>query len=375
MPHPDGGSDGWLDGRRGPRPDRRRRRPDRAAGRHRVGEPRRAGDRRRGRGGAARAAAPRRRTPARHTVVARTDLGRGERVVIAGHLDTVPLNDNLPSRNDGTHLHGLGTCDMKGGDAVDPASSPRPSPSRSATSPSCSTSARRSRASSTACGQLAAERPRAAAGRLRDPDGAVRRRRRGRLPGHDAGRGHDARRARPLARGPGRASTPSTAPAPVLERLTAYEPRMPVIDGLTYHEGLNAVGISGGVAGNVLPDRVHVSGQLPLRPRPQRGRGRGVPARRSSTGTTSGSPTARPARCPASTGRRPRRSSRRSAARSNPKFGWTDVARFSALGVPAVNFGPGDPMLAHKQEEFVPLEQIRHCERVLRGLARKADDR
>src|SRR5689334_8838217 len=53
-----------------------------------------------------------------NTLVARTTLGRAERVVIAGHTDTVPLNDNLPSRNDGTLLHGLGSCDMKGGVAV-----------------------------------------------------------------------------------------------------------------------------------------------------------------------------------------------------------------------------------------------------------------
>ena len=50
----------------------------------------------------------------------------------------------------------------------------------------------------------------------------------------------------------------------------------------------------------------------------------------------------------------------------NPKFGWTDVAQFTALGVPAVNFGPGDPMFAHKQDEHVPTEHIERCERILK---------
>ena len=49
-----------------------------------------------------------------------------------------------------------------------------------------------------------------------------------------------------------------------------------------------------------------------------------------------------------------------------PKFGWTDVARFTSLGIPAVNFGPGDPMFAHKQDEHVPIEHITRCERQLK---------
>ena len=50
----------------------------------------------------------------------------------------------------------------------------------------------------------------------------------------------------------------------------------------------------------------------------------------------------------------------------NPKFGWTDVARFSVLGIPAVNFGPGDPLYAHKADEHVDTREIRSCESVLR---------
>jgi succinyl-diaminopimelate desuccinylase len=50
-----------------------------------------------------------------------------------------------------------------------------------------------------------------------------------------------------------------------------------------------------------------------------------------------------------------------------PKFGWTDVARFAALGVPAVNYGPGDPSLAHSREEHVSVAEIAECEKRMRA--------
>jgi succinyl-diaminopimelate desuccinylase len=152
--------------------------------------------------------------------------------------------------------------------------------------------------------------------------------------------------------------------APVLDRLAQYRPRRPVIDGLTYHEGLNAVGISGGVAGNVLPDVCTVS--VNHRFAPDRGEDDAEQFLRDffegyDVKVTDSAPGALPGLD------RPAAMEFVEAVGGtvNPKFGWTDVARFSALGVPAVNFGPGDPMLAHKQEEFVPLEQLHHCERVL----------
>ena len=160
---------------------------------------------------------------------------------------------------------------------------------------------------------------------------------------------------------------------PILERLRDYEPRKPVIDGLEYHEGLNAVSISGGVAGNVLPDECVV--EVNHRFAPDRSEaeaqayvrelfeGYDVTVVDSAPGALPGLDLPAAKEFIEAVGRE-----------VNPKFGWTDVARFTSLGIPAVNFGPGDPMLAHKQEEHVPVEHIERCERQLRGVADGRDE-
>jgi succinyl-diaminopimelate desuccinylase len=297
-----------------------------------------------------------------NTVVARTDLGRGERVVLAGHLDTVPLNDNLPSRNDGTNLHGLGACDMKGGDAVVlKLAASVTAPVRDVTF--VLYDGEEIESEFNGLGRLSADRPdllRADFAILLEPsDGVVEAGCQGTMRVDVTAYGERAHSARSW-----RGVNAIHRATPILERLSGYQARLPVIDGLTYHEGLNAVGIAGGVAGNVLPDRCTVS--VNYRFAPDRSEAEAEAFVRDffdgyDVQVTDSAPGALPGLD-------------RPAAKEfveavggtvNPKFGWTDVARFSALGVPAVNFGPGDPMLAHKQEEFVPVEQIRHCERVL----------
>jgi succinyl-diaminopimelate desuccinylase len=298
----------------------------------------------------------------RHTLVARTHLGRGERVVIAGHLDTVPFNDNLPSRNDGTNLHGLGACDMKGGDAVIlRLAATVAEPVRDVTY--VLYEGEEIESEFNGLGHLAVDEPdlvRADFAILMEPsDGVVEAGCQGTMRVDVTTYGERAHSARAW-----KGVNAIHRAAPVLERLTTYEPRMPEIDGLRYHEGLNAVGISGGVAGNVLPDRCTVS--VNYRFAPDRSEtqaeafvrdffeGYDVTVADSAPGALPGLD--RPAA---------KEFVEAVGGTVNPKFGWTDVSRFSALGVPAVNFGPGDPMLAHKQEEYVPLEQLRHCERVL----------
>jgi len=154
--------------------------------------------------------------------------------------------------------------------------------------------------------------------------------------------------------------------APVLERLARYTPSQIEVEGLVYREGLNAVRISGGVASNVIPDLCEV--EVNYRFAPSRTleeaaahvrevfEGFEVEVIDAAAGARPGldAPIAR--RFVEAVGGVPQ-----------PKYGWTDVARFSAMGIPAVNYGPGDPHLAHHDEERVPVAQIDDVERGLRS--------
>ncbi|MDQ3627801.1 MAG: succinyl-diaminopimelate desuccinylase [Actinomycetota bacterium] len=299
-----------------------------------------------------------------HTVVARTDLGRAERVVVAGHLDTVPVNRNLPSRLTADTLHGLGSCDMKGGVAVGlRLAQTLPEPNRDVTY--VFYEAEEIEAEFNGLGRLAATRPELIAADfaiLMEPSNAVVEAGcQGTLRVDVVLRGRRAHTARSW-----RGDNAIHAAAPVLGRLVGYQARQPVIDGLTYREGLSAVAITGGVAGNVVPDECRVS--VNYRFAPDRSEeqayahvrdvleGFEVELMDSAPGAMPGLSRPAAAAFVAAVGGQPA-----------PKFGWTDVSQFTALGVPAVNFGPGDPLLAHTQEESVPVADLRRCEDVLRA--------
>jgi succinyl-diaminopimelate desuccinylase len=298
-----------------------------------------------------------------NTVVARTDLARGERVLIAGHLDTVPVNNNLPARRDGQILHGLGTCDMKGGDAVMlRIAATVPEPSRDVTF--VFYEGEEIEGEFNGLRLLGESDPALLAADfaiLMEPSNAI----------VEAGcqgtlrvevrttgeRSHSARSWKGV--------NAIHKAGEVLDRLNGYEARRPVIDGLEYHEGLNAVGIHGGVAGNVIPDECVV--EVNYRFAPDRSEAEAQDFVREffhgyDLEVTDSAPGALPGLdVPAA-----KAFVEAVGGEVNPKFGWTDVSRFTALGVPAVNFGPGDPMFAHKQDEHVPVDHIERCELQLR---------
>jgi succinyl-diaminopimelate desuccinylase len=298
------------------------------------------------------------------TVVARTSLGRDERVVLAGHLDTVPVGGNLPCRVEGGRIHGCGTTDMKSGVAVQlRLAAHLPAPSRDVTF--VFYDHEEVEADKNGLLRVTRSNPEwltADFAVLLEPTNAtVEGGCQGTLRADVVLTGHRAHSARSWM-----GSNAIHAAGEVLRRLSAYQPEEVTIDGLTYREGLNAVGISGGVAGNVIPDECVVSLNYRFAPSKDEDEAADVVRRvldgfdvriaDSAPGALPGLSHPAAAAFVAMVGREPA-----------PKFGWTDVARFSALGVPAVNYGPGDPMVAHQREEYCAIAPIHECEQVLRA--------
>ncbi|WP_431951012.1 succinyl-diaminopimelate desuccinylase [Actinacidiphila sp. bgisy167] len=298
-------------------------------------------------------------------VVARTRLGRAERVVLAGHLDTVPIAENVPSRLDADGiLWGCGTSDMKSGVAVQlRLAATLPAPTRDLTF--VFYDAEEIAAEHNGLKRLAQNHPEWLAGDfavLLEPTGAkVEGGCQGTLRVRVETTGRRAHSARSWL-----GDNAIHKAAPVLARLAAYAPRKAVIDGLTYREGLNAVMIEGGHAGNVIPDSCAVV--VNFRFAPDRSEadalahvrevfdGFDVRLTDSAPGALPGLSHPAAAAFVEAIGTEPA-----------PKEAWTDVARFSALGVPAVNYGPGDPALAHTREEHVAVSAVLEAEEKLRA--------
>ncbi|HEX6445899.1 MAG TPA: succinyl-diaminopimelate desuccinylase [Streptosporangiales bacterium] len=294
-----------------------------------------------------------------NVVLARTGLGRPERVVLAGHLDTVPVKDNVPSRVEDGLLYGRGSCDMKGGVAVQlrlAAHVPRPNRDVTYLFYDCEEVDNELNGLT----RIARTRPDWLAGDfavLLEPTGAT-------VEGGCQGNirvevtvpGKAAHSARSWM-----GSNAIHAAQDVLARLVAYRPREVEVDGLVYREGLNAVRITGGIAGNVVPDECVVTVNHRFAPSRSEAEAEahlrelfeGYPVRVVDTA---------PGALPGLTHPAARAFVEAIGREPRPKFGWTDVARFSMIGVPAVNYGPGDPNLAHTDDEHAPIASILECE-------------
>lgn len=298
-----------------------------------------------------------------NTVLARTELARAQRVLLAGHLDTVPVAGNLPARRCEQLLYGCGASDMKSGDAMIlhlAATVPEPARDLTVVLYDCE----EVEAARNGLGRIERDHPDwldAHLAVLAEPtNGVVEAGCQGtlrvsvRVPGR---RAHSARSWL--------GHNAIHAAAALLDRLARYQPRSVRIDGCTYREGLQAVRISGGVANNVVPDRCDV--EINFRFAPDRSLAQAQQHIREvldgfDVEVTDGAPGALPGLdAPAA-----QEFLAIVGAAPQAKYGWTDVARFAARGIPALNYGPGDPNLAHTREEHVRIERITRCTETLR---------
>ncbi|EIC63179.1 succinyl-diaminopimelate desuccinylase [Mycobacteroides abscessus] len=299
-----------------------------------------------------------------NAVLARTNNGLGYRVMLAGHLDTVPAADNVPSRHEGEILHGCGTVDMKSGDAVflHLAATVTPRVDLTLVFYDCE----EIESSANGLGRIERELPDwldADLAILGEPTaGLIEAGCQGTLRVVIRTRGTRAHSARSWL-----GDNAIHKLAAVLDRLAAYRARIVDIDGCQYREGLSAVRIDGGVAGNVIPDEAAVTVNFRFAPdrSPEQalvhvhevfdGLDVQIELTDSAAGALPGLDRPAAAELVGAAG---------GVVRA--KYGWTDVSRFAARGIAAVNYGPGDPNLAHTRGEHVPVQQITAVTEVLR---------
>jgi succinyl-diaminopimelate desuccinylase len=303
-------------------------------------------------------------------LVARTSFGRAQRVILAGHTDTVAINANHPARVDGDMLWGCGSADMKSGLAVMLALATSPE-SAALDATYVFYEAEEAAAPFNGLAKLFAEHPewlRGDVALLGEPTSA----------GIEAGcqgtvrleitfDGERAHTARPWM---GRNAIHRMGAA--LARVAAYVPRRPVIDGCEFHEALQAVHVTGGVSGNVVPDQAVLT--VNHRFAPDRTGNDAVEHVYAVLGDTIGDGD-RVAVVDLAAGAAPGLHHEllaalvtRNALEVRSKLGWTDVARFAEHGVPATNFGPGDATLAHTRDERVDRASIERVYAAVRDL-------
>ncbi len=301
-----------------------------------------------------------------NAVLARTSLGRPSRVLLAGHLDTVPVAGNLPSRLEDGELHGCGTADMKAGDAVFlhlAATVAEPAHDLTLVMYDCE----EIDSAANGLGRIERELPdwlRADVAILGEPTaGFIEAGCQGTLRVVVSAAGTRAHSARSWL-----GDNAIHKLGAVLDRLAAYEPRRVDIDGCEYREGLSAVRVEGGVAGNVIPDAASVT--VNFRFAPDRsadaalrhvhevldGLDVAIELTDSAAGALPG--LSQPAAKALVRGGRRDRCGPSTAGRTCPGS--------PRLGIPAVNFGPGDPNLAHRSDERVAVGAITAAVEMLR---------
>lgn len=307
-----------------------------------------------------------------NAVVARTNAGKTERVIIAGHIDTVPIAQNLPTwrtTEDGEEvLWGRGTVDMKGGVGVALHLAAKLS------DPAVDVTwvfydLEEVDYDRNGLGRLAKNHPElleADFAILGEPTAAgIEGGCNGNIRLDATTRGTTAHSARAW-----RGTNAVHLAAPILQRLADYEPATVDVEGLAYRESLGAVGITGGIATNMVPDRCTVSINYRYAPSKTpadaeahvrellQGLEVDLEVKDVAAGARPGLDNPLVADAIAAL-------TNVTGGEVGPKYGWTDVARFSELGIPALNFGPGDPMLAHADDERCPTAQITMVSRAL----------